>query len=249
MFIKPKYKKVLFVPDIHAPFHDNQALRCLYSFISWWNPDEIFILGDTIDFYPLSNFEKNPDRIFKLQQDINEGKAILYKIADLAPRARKVFIPGNHEYRLERFLWTKASELSGLDGLKLENLLELKRIGYQYAPQGRINYKGTIIKHGDIVRKFAGYTAKGEFENTGLSGVSGHTHRLAVHSITNEAGHFQWMEAGCLCKLEQEYMRGKTPNWQQGFGIGFYKENSRRYNIQAVRIINGKAMWGGYEFL
>ena len=236
------------MPDIHAPYQDKQALRCLYSFMKWWIPDEVFVIGDTIDFYQLSRFEKNPDRLFHLQNDINEGKAILWQIADNAPKAKKFFLPGNHEQRLERFLWSKAAELSGLDSLKLEKLLELDKMGYKYIPQGRTNYKGTIIKHGDIVRKFSGYTARGEFESTGLSGVSGHTHRLAIHSITNESGEYQWMETGCLCLLEQEYMKGKTPNWQQGFGIGFYKENSKRYNIQAVRIVKGKAMWGGYEF-
>lgn len=248
MIHKPKYKRVLFVPDIHAPYQDNQAMKCLISFAKWWKPDVVFVLGDTIDMYQVSRFEKDPERIFQLQDDIDTGKKILADISKACPDARKLFIPGNHEFRLQRFLWTRAAELSGLRVLQLEKLLGLEEMGYEYLKNGRTEYRGVIVKHGDIVRKYGAYTGRGEYESTGKTGVSGHTHRLAVYPHTNEAGDYMWMEAGCLCLLNPSYMMGKVPNWQQGFGIGFFKEGSKRFHMERIPIIAGKAMYSGVEF-
>ena len=105
-----------------------------------------------------------------------------------------------------------------------------------------------LVKHGSVVRKFAGYTAKAEFEKNGCSGVSAHTHRLATYRQSNESGDYIWVESGCLCKLDAEYLNGETANWQQGFSIGYFKEGSNRYLLETVPIINNKAMYGGQEF-
>jgi len=245
---KPKYKKVLFVPDIHAPFHDIKAIRALISFAKWWKPDHVFFLGDVVDFYAISSFTKDPHRALGLQLEIDEAKKVLKMICDSAPQAHKYFIRGNHEARMQKFLWTRAAELSGLQGLDVPHMLGLAELGIHYYEEGRTKFRETIIKHGDIVRKFTCYTGKGEFENTGISGISGHTHRLGLYAMTNEAGDFIWMECGHLCDIHQEYLQGKIPNWQQGFGIGYYKEGSKRFNADIVRIINHKAMYGGYEF-
>ena len=245
----PKHKKVLFVPDIHAPFQDAKAIKAMIAFAKWWKPDYVYFLGDVIDFYSISRFAKDPARALELQLEVDEARKVLKTICAATPNAKKYFICGNHEARMQKFLWTRAAELSGLQGLQIDTMLGLGELGIHYYPEGRTKFRGTIIKHGDIVRKFCSYTAKGEFESTGISGVSAHTHRLGIYSMTNEAGDFTWMECGHLAKPDQEYMMGKVPNWQQGFGIGYYKEGSRRFNVDIVRIIHGKAMYGGYEFL
>ncbi len=249
MIRKPKYKKVLFVPDIHAPFHDMKAIKALIAFSKWWKPDYIYFMGDVVDFYAISSFTKDPSRALELQWEIDEAKKVMKLICNSAPTAHKYFIRGNHEARLQKFLWTRAAELSQLRGLQLEILLDLHGLGITYYKQGRTKFRGTVLKHGDLVRKFTCYTAKGEFEATGVSGVSVHTHRLGLYSITTEAGDFTWMECGHLCDVEQEYLDGKVPNWQQGFGIGWYKQGSRRFDTQPIKIIKHKAMYGGYEFL
>lgn len=245
---KPNYKKVLFVPDIHAPFHDIKAVKAMISFAIWWKPDYVFFLGDVVDFYSISHFMKDPSRALQLQHEVDEAKMVLKMICDATPKAQKYFIRGNHEARMQKYLWSRAAELSGLQGLRVENMLGLPELNITYHGEGRTNFRGTIIKHGDIVRKFTSYTAKGEFESTGISGVSGHTHRLGIYSVSNEAGDFTWMECGHLADETQEYLEGKKPNWQQGFGIGYYKEGSNRFMVDIIRIIKHKAMYGGYEF-
>ena len=132
--------------------------------------------------------------------------------------------------------------------INLYLILEFDRLKIHYEDKNQIRYGCVIIKHGTLIRKFAGYTAKGEFEKNGMSGVSGHSHRLAQYRHTNEADSYIWTEAGCLCQLDADYLDGTTPNWNQGFAIGYFKENSKRFIIETVPIIKQRAMYGGKEF-
>ena len=246
---RPDYQKVVFISDMHIPFHDKQAVKACLSFIKWYNPHTIIFLGDVIDFYAISSFSKDPARALDIQNEIDETIETLNRFCKIAPDAKKIFLKGNHCHRLQRYLWTKASELSGLRDLTIPKLLKLDEMGIVYEKSGKLIWRKTVIKHGNIVRKFSAYTAKNEFESCGISGISGHTHRLGYHFRTNMGGAYSWMECGCLCDLEPEYMEGKITDWQQGFGIGFYKNmGSSRFNTNIVPIIKGKAMFGGWEF-
>ena len=243
-----KYKRVLFVSDIHCPYQDKSALRAMYNFMDWWKPQEVIILGDLVDFYAISRFSRDPERVLKLQEELDESVKILNQIREHAGKISIYFLRGNHEDRLKKYLWSKAQELSGLRALRLEELLEFDRLKIHYEDKNQIRYGCVIIKHGTLIRKFAGYTAKGEFEKNGMSGVSGHSHRLAQYRHTNEADSYIWTEAGCLCQLNADYLDGTTPNWNQGFAIGYFKENSKRFIIETVPIIKQRAMYGGMEF-
>lgn len=246
---RPDYKKVVFVSDIHAPFHDEKAVSACISFVKYWKPTELVFMGDVVDFYAISRFNKDPNRALKLQEELDSAHEILKRFCEVAPQAKKTFLKGNHEARLQKYLWSTAPELANLRSNSVPEQLKLNELGIEYIENGKITKNGCVIKHGNIVRKFAGYSAKGEFENCGISGVSAHTHRLGQYYHTHEGGMFTWIECGCLCDMNAEYMEGKVANWQHGFGIGFYKNSgSTRFNTTLVPIVNGKAMWGGKEF-
>lgn len=243
-----KYNKVLFVPDIHCPYQDPVALKALYSFMDWFKPQEVFILGDLVDFYAISSFSKDPERALKLQDEIDQAVEVLSDIRKHAKKAKLNFLVGNHCERLKRYLWSTARELSGLKALELNRLLMLDEFKIKLYENGILHYKGIIIKHGDIVRKYSGYTSRAEFEKNGMSGVSCHTHRLSQYRHTNEAGDFVWIESGCLCLKEAEYMKGMRSNWQSGFSVGYFKENSDKFILETIPIINDRALYGGKEF-
>ena len=245
---KRNNEKVLFVSDIHAPFQDNRAIRAIISFGKWLKPDKVIFIGDVIDFYAVSKFNKDPVRAMRLQNEIDEAHSILKIFRWEFPNVGMIYLEGNHEARLKKYLWSKASELSGLRNMRLESLMGLDGLNIKYVSNGRMKYRNFIIKHGDIVRKHSAYTARGELESTGISGLSGHTHRLSAHYLSNEGGNYVWYEIGCLCKKNQEYMQGKSPNWQQGFAFGCFKKGSAKYNIHLVNIVNGKALFMENEF-
>jgi len=245
----PKYERCLIIPDLHAPYHHESALSACLSFSNWFKPDKIFILGDLIDFYAISHFLKDPERALKLQEEIDEAVNILEQIRKFNPKSEIVLIRGNHCHRLQKYLWSQAKELNGLRDLTVESLLHLRHLNIKYEKTGRLVHRGVIFKHGNVVRAFAGYSAKGEFEKSGMSGVSGHTHRAAVYYHNNSSGNYVWMETGCLCQLDAEYLEGATPNWQLGFGVAYFNLKSPRYMLEFIPFVGGKAFYQGHEFI
>ena len=102
-----------------------------------------------------------------------------------------------------------------------------------------------LIKHGNIVRTRSGYTATGEREKAGISGVSGHTHRLSQVYNTNYRGMTTWVECGCLCQLNPEYAEGQIVDWQSGLGYGYFEKNNHRFVLHTVPIIGGVMTYDG----
>lgn len=241
------YEKSVFISDLHIPFHDIQAVNITFKFIEEFQPQYLFLVGDLMDFYAISSFDKNPKRILSLQSEIDVCQDVLAKMRNICPDSSIIYIEGNHENRLTRYLW-RHPEISSLKALSLENLLELQKYKIQYKPINTITtFHKFLIEHGDIIRKHSGYTAKAEMEKRGISGLSGHSHRLSTHYLTNMAGDHIWLENGCLCKRNPEYIIG-IPNWQQGFTIGYFKDKKERFSVEQICITHGKLTYAGKEY-
>lgn len=244
---RPSYKRTVIISDIHAPYHDVNAINALLSFLTWFLPHTVIFIGDVVDFYAVSSFDKDPQRRLELQNEIDEAVGVMQQVKKACPKAKEwYFIKGNHEQRLQRYLWSKAAELSGLREMNVKHMLKLGSMGIEYVEYGKMIYNGLMIKHGDVVRKYSGYTARAEIEKVGISGVSGHTHRMSLYHQTNEAGAFTWMEIGHLAREDQEYLEGSQPNWQQGFGV--ILSNQDYHRLIPVPVKNGVAEFGEYEF-
>lgn len=204
---------VVVCSDFHCPFTDASALKELYRTVDEIDPRTIVVAGDLCDFYKLSTFTKNPLSNATLQTELHMAGQILDRLG----RERVVFLTGNHEERLYKYLWSHADAFAGLDCLRLHSLLGLKE--RQVLPYGQ-PYKVTdefIAVHGSIVRRNSGASAHAEMSRYGCSGISGHTHRLAQVWSSGYSGQRTWIENGCLCDLSPEYM--KHPDWQQGFTV------------------------------
>lgn len=244
-----QYERSVFIPDLHAPYIDGPALRCVLAFLRRYKPQVVFVIGDVVDFYQLSKFDRNPSRLMELQTDIDAATIALRQIRQAAPQAKIYLLRGNHEYRLKRFLWTKAAELVSLRDLTVPHLLDLKTYNIQWVEEGRMFYHGFCVKHGNLVRTRSGYTATGELEKVGISGLSGHTHRLAQVFKRNDGGLFTWIECGCLCSLSPEYGEGQTMDWMHGLAFGEFKNygGKRRFTVHVLPIIDGKLVYHGEE--
>lgn len=240
------YEKSIILSDIHAPYQDPWCMKIVEEFSLWFKPQKVFILGDVWDFYQLSRFDKDPSRIDHLQDDIDAGKSEMERIRTANPKAEIIFFEGNHESRLRKWLWNHP-ELASLHALSLPQLLGLNALKIKYV--GALEpytYHGFVMEHGDIVRKHSSYTARGMMEKRGTSGVSGHSHRLGMHYLTNMGGDWVWVENGCLCDRNPEWI--KAPNWQNGFSVGYFKKSDIRFTVSQICIPDGKCVWAGKEF-
>ena len=234
------YLKYLIIPDFHAPYEDYRAIQAVYEFAKDWRPDEIIMMGDHVDFYSLSVFDKNPERLDGLQKEID---VLHYHLDEMRNfhKGKITYLEGNHEHRLIRYLW-KHPEMNSLRCVNnVPSLLDLDKYDIDY--HQNIMRHGVLFKHGSIVRKHSGYTAKGELEGEGTSGVSGHTHRMGSHYLTNRSSAHAWYEMGHICdESKAEYMNGKIANWQKGFGVMVYDKNANIWNVYQFPIINNSFM-------
>ena len=235
--------RYMFLGDFHIPYHDPFALRAVLDIAKKRiKPDVIVLIGDVLDFYPLSNYDKDPSRAFSLDDEIVTARTVLDQIRAALPEPEIYYIIGNHEKRLLKFLRTRAPELHGLKELDLSNLLRLNeyrihlvRDEYDMPSDHYMISPNFIAVHGHIVRKFSGATAAAMIQEYFTNGVSGHTHRLAFIAHTDRSGRtYGWVENGCVCKLNPEYV--KNPNWQQGFSFADFVK--KRYSMHIVPVID-----------
>jgi hypothetical protein len=204
------------IPDLHVPFHDKE--RVAEAFNGVRNCDHIVLMGDVIDCYSCSGYDKNPARRETLQDELDEGYSLLRELRKAVGRGVPIdYLEGNHEDRLRRLLWQKAPALASLRNLSIPELMNLDVLGITY--HGRSGFKkwGARFKHGDLVRAKAGYTARAEMEAHRATGFSAHTHRMGSAVQTDKEGVItEWWECGHLCLTSSaEYVA--SPDWQAGY--------------------------------
>lgn len=215
------------VTDEHFPHQDDHARSLALKIVRDFNPDVRICGSDGMDFYSISKFDKDPDRIASttLQDEINQWKAGQREWRDASPNARPLFLLGNHEDRLRKYLW-RHPELWGLEALKLQNVLGFAELGIENQDGNEILlHNKLLIKHGERVRTHSAYSAKAELEKEfySVSILSGHTHRGGVHYATTRKGVVEAHECFCLCRLDPEYT--SNPNWQQGIVLAEVDKN------------------------
>ncbi len=236
-------KTTVVANDFHFTFHDKGAVGLFLRFVLDNPPDQIIINGDLHDFYKLSKFDKDPNRIESLQKEIDVVTGFLDNLCICASGAKIFFIEGNHEHRLRKYMWRKAEALASLKCLELPELLKLNELRIKHIPYGEGVTVGKIfVYHGTIVRQDSSYTAKAEFLKNGCSGMSGHTHRDGKYVKRNRAGQFAWWENFCMCKLDPEYVDG-IANWSQGFSL-IHSVGSKQY-VEQIHINKGSYVYGG----
>lgn len=235
---------VLKLSDFHIPFHDERAVKVAYSFARFLKPHTI-VLDEVLDFYQLSKFDKTPSRVLEFGQDVEASRDALAALRKMCPASRIVMVRSNHDQRLERYT-KNHPELSSLSLFTVPELLALRKLKIGYTES--LSFRDVLFKHGSVVRKHSGYTARAEFEREGCSGVSGHSHRLGIHYVSLRGGKYCWLEGGCLCQTEGvEYIDG-VANWQQGVTAFMFAKGSRHFHAQIYPIIDGQIMFGERTF-
>jgi len=252
-------RRAVILPDTHIPYHDEGAMAVAEAVIRMVDPHVLVHLGDLLDAGRLSTkFPTDPNRMDTLQGDIETARTKLHQWAQLAPRARRVLLEGNHEERLTRLIWGLEGanrELAKLtafrDAMTWPHLLGLSQIGWEwvgYRDQPRDDIlPHLLVKHGNFVSGEAGASAQRELKATGRSGISGHTHRAAVYRRRDWHGQATWIEAGCLCDLTRTPGVSNTPNWQQAVTVIEWSDDGALMHVEQIIIRDGRAVFRGEE--
>lgn len=221
--------------DFHVPFQDKKAVGAFITYCKEVQPIIIVINGDLVDMYMLSKFAKGEGR--NPMAEIEEAREILGQLRDACPSSNIFYVIGNHEQRLEKTILTKAPELASLIE-DIFSIFKLEDIGVIGCGSLTLN-DNVVFKHGTLLGNKSGLSAIKEMENAYLSGATGHTHRLAKYIARKAGRKFIWLETGCLCSMEPEYML--NPNWQQGFAM-MQIEDRKIKRAEVLEIENGEVL-------
>lgn len=244
--------------DSHFPFHDPEALSVVKRIICDVRPEVVIHIGDLVDCWSISDFLKDPTRREHLQDDIDQACAHLKDIYLVTPDAQRYYLEGNHEFRLTKTIQQMPEKQRELARLRVFQrfvtwpaiLKESGVIGWEFVPargQARRRlFPKLIVKHGSLIRKWAGATARGEWERYGKSGLSGHTHRLGAFFHNDFNGAHGWLETGCTCSLTPEWM--EDPDWQHGCVVLTFTADYKYWTAEPVYIQAGHAIFRDYRY-
>jgi predicted phosphodiesterase len=242
---KSKLEKILLIPDTHFPYHDKAAFELMLKASKAFKPQHTIILGDFADFYGVSSHSKDPNRAFKLKEEVEQVKKGLDQVKALGAK-NNVFVSGNHEDRLERYLRDKAPELFNF--ISIPQILELKEKGFKYVPYkqsykiGKLNITHDCGKAGRV----AHLQSLDTFQH---NVVIGHTHRLGYAVEGNAQGErhvtamFGWL--GDVEEIDYLHRVQAVKNWSLGFGIGYLDPKSGVVYLVPIPIINGTCLVEG----
>ena len=185
--------------------------------------DEVILLGDAIDCYTLSSHSKDPGITKSLADEIQMLSLFLARIEKTFPKAKLVYIQGNHEDRMERYIEKHCRELYGL--VSLEKILGLRNRGWVWVPSGpnqkyRVLGSDLYARHTPI--SCGQNAASLTLAKAGCNIICGHLHRSALAMNAAMDGKTRMaMLVGCMLRRNHSvysYVKGIN-TWNRGFAI------------------------------
>jgi hypothetical protein len=235
-------KRIVVIPDLQIPLHDPKAVNALIKFVADYKPDELYCVGDEFDAFEISRWERGSAKEFggTFQKNLDKTYNIMAQFRDALGNKPFHVMRSNHgETRLKSYL-RSAPALASLRVLDYAELMGYKDLKITYHDKIWEFAPGWGLAHGDegSAVQTAGGTAMALAKKTGLSMVTGHTHKAGLqHSHTAFNGHISGylygMEVGHLMNVNHAHYV-TSPNWQQAFGILYIDRNKVTPNLITV---------------
>jgi predicted phosphodiesterase len=205
------------ISDLHIPNHRNQPLILALEKLIDLKINTLLINGDLLDNTPFTRFDKAPPSIGDAKRYFDKAEMFLEGLRGQFPKARIIWLEGNHDHWYTKWLMKKAPEVFGDQYFSLTERMHLSDHGIEFLPQERFLMAGKLaVAHGHhIIRGlFAPVNAaRGVFLRTKKSCMIGHVHVTSQHMEKDLMGDLigTW-STGCLCTLTPDYqpMAGKA---------------------------------------
>lgn len=262
--------------DTLEPTHDETAMATALAIVRDANPDLVVLHGDNLDLPELGKYVVTPAYARTTQATIDRATTFCAELRDAAPRARIVWLAGNHEERLPRHIIQNAVAAFGLRRgnepesfpvLSVPFLCRMDEFDVEYLPGYPaaafwINDRLRVI-HGDKVNS-NGSTASKYLAREKVSVLYGHIHRREWAEMTREDhdGPRTILAAspGCLARIDGAVpsVKGgvdldgrplvRHEDWQQGVAVVDFEPGDGPFHLELVPIREGHARWRGRDY-
>ena len=239
------------ISDLHVPYQDPKALSVVLKMVQYFRPNNVIMDGDMLDCVQLSRFNRAPLPPSSLKAHVEELGGIIRQIQKYS---NVIYIEGNHEQRVQKYINSDAPELYGL--ISIESLIHDQledEITYVRTTPGESMMPWNddlLIGHFNKASQETCYTVKLLVGKYMTNVVQAHTHRLGEYAKRGYDKILRGWECGCLCDLDPSYIA--KPNWQQGFLVytPHYHKNCYygvpdMWNMEIVHIEDGRALFRG----
>lgn len=227
---------------------EHESFIAAYKFIKDVKPTVIVIGGDFVTLDSLSYFnDKRPllaeGRRYELE--VKHGSMWLGKIRKACPLSDIIYIMGNHEYRVQRYV---EGNPAMADTLNLERDLDLEDHGIrEVVPYNQaVKIGACYYMHGWFYNM---YHAKKTLQVMGHNVIYGHVHDYQVHTMSMRAHSKAYMAmcSGCLTSKNPDYKRGFPSKFVNGLVYVEYRTNGN-FSPFHISIVDGELSYGGYTW-
>lgn len=245
-----KRKTVLFLYDIHLPNHSEENIALALDYAQLRHEiDTVVIGGDFLDCAGISRWKKDPYGTMPLHEEIARGVAWLEALRARFKKSEIVILKGNHEDRLQSYLWNQAAEISKLKGLRLQDQLELERLNIRWVDnldrvqrgEGVYSIGKLNILHGNELGICPNVGPARQYFLRALENViCGHVHRVDDYIARTVTGDTKgaWV-CGALCDMTPAY-RPLNP-WTAGFAIVHFDDDGL-FSVKNKKIIESRVL-------
>jgi len=224
------HERVLVIPDVHIPVNDKAATDLAIAIGFALKPTTIVVLGDTLDFAPLS-FHQRTRKVHSLREEIDGGRAFFRALEQIgAPNL--VLTLGNHEFRLDRYIHGHAPAIADLDGMSVDAMLGLSANGWRVIQyHDGIKIGGTYYTH--EVGHCGIHAVRTSGDRMASPIVIGHVHSLTgveMHSIDGEARgawSFGWL--GDMDHIDYRHRDKARRDWPHAVGVVYGDEHNNAW--------------------
>ena len=285
-----KLKAAILLPDAQIgfrryedetwdPFHDNRAIDVAFQITAMIQEehqvDKVLLLGDMMDLPAQGKYDQEPSFANTINKTLQAGHNFFSTIRALAPHSEIVYLEGNHDCRMEKYVRNNAPTIATMRQVNspfpvnsLPHLMRFDEIGVDYvsgypASAYWVNPRLQAV-HGNRANSNGSTALQHLNKNPLVSTLFGHSHRFEMmyktHNTPDGPKDSMAFSPGCLCRVDgavPSYNGGinihEKPvtfyeNWQQGIGVLWYREDGY-FAIDPVRIHDGKALYRGQEFV
>lgn len=258
------------------PIHDEAAITLALDVTRDLDPDLVVMVGDNADFAELSRFRLSPAFQRTTQATLDRCAILCAQVRAVAPRARIVWLAGNHEERLPNWIIDNAKAAFGLRQgasplswpvMSMPHLCRMDEHGVEYMPgypasKVWINERLQVV-HGHK-HNSSGVTATKYLGSEKVSTIFGHVHRREYAAMTRPDwdGGKTIMAAtpGCLCRTDGVVPSTKggmdldgrpipiQEDWQQGLAVVHYMPGDNDFVYENVAIHDSWCFYQGRTY-
>jgi predicted phosphodiesterase len=243
---KSPISSVGFLTDFHSPnFNEEVVNIAIDTFKS--KGCKTVVLSELPENRSVSYWSKNDG---SLEHEMQVARQLVAQISQRLKRKQIIYLPGNHDERLERYLAENARALCDLRGLNIYEQTDMKKHGWEYhdnklymrVGKGPLRIGKLSYIHGHEVKAGWGSVniAKIYYDRCRTNVILGHHHRCEEKIMRTITNHHEgaWC-VGCCCELNPEFMPHN--DWVHGFAVISYYDDGF-FKVENMKIIGGRVL-------